>query len=174
MAWLALPVTVVLIAISLAAWPQNSLVAAQQSDLQSSESSILLSQVFASQSNLVSQVLCAALLYKTTIYVFVYLMLHAESKVRIVMPMVNMVPMVMQGSWNALDEAGNASQQILQSKTDFYTVFAPVNTAIQAAIAKSAVTCQHDFYLDQQCTTLMQLLNSTSLPQLLQNHSKFS
>ena len=85
---------------------------------------------------------------------------------------ITFIPMVVQGSWDELIEAGNASQT-LQSKTDSYTVFAPVTTAIQAAIAKSAVTCQHDFYLDQQCTTLMQLLNSTSLPQLLQNYSKF-
>ena len=79
----------------------------------------------------------------------------------------------MQDSWDALIDAGNASQ-ILQNRTGFYTVFAPVTTAIQAAIAKSAVTCQRNFYLDQQCTTLTQLLNSTSLPQLLRNHSKFS
>lgn len=78
-----------------------------------------------------------------------------------------------QRSWDALVEAGNASQA-LQRNTNLYTVFAPVTTAIQAAIAKSAVTCQRDFYLDQQCTTLTQLLNSTSLPQLLQNHSEFS
>ena len=97
-------------------------------------------------------------------------MLHAQHKVHMVMLM---MPVVMQGSWNALVEAGNASQT-LQSKTDSFTVFAPVTTAIQAAIAKSDVTCQQDFYLDQQCTILMQLLNSTSLPHLLQNHSKFS
>ena len=65
MAWLALPVTVVLIAISWAAWPQKYLVAAQQSDLQSSASSSLLTQVFTSQSDLVSQALCAALAYIT-------------------------------------------------------------------------------------------------------------
>ena len=76
MAWLALPVTVVFMAISLAAWPQKSLVAAQQSDLQSSEFSGLLSQVLASQSNLVSRVLCAALLYITTmIYTYIYICL---------------------------------------------------------------------------------------------------
>lgn len=54
MAWLALPVTAVLIAISLAAWPQESVVAAQQTDLQFSAPSKLLTEVFASQSGLVS------------------------------------------------------------------------------------------------------------------------
>ena len=97
-----------------------------------------------------------------------HFMLHAACCMRASFTFV-----VVQGSWNALVEAGNASQT-LQSKTDYFTVFAPVTTAVQAAIAKSAVTCQRNFYLDQQCTTLMQLLKSTSLPQLLQNHSKFS
>ena len=158
MAWLALPVTVVLIAVSSAAWPEKSLVAAQQSNLHSSAPSSLLSQVFAAQSDLVSQALCAATLYITIILCC--------------MLRVSFIPVAVQGSWDALFEAGNISQT-LQSTTDSYTVFAPVDTAIQEAIIKSDVTCQRDFYLDQQCTTLMQLLNSTSLSQLLQNHSKF-
>lgn len=58
MAWLALPVTAVLIAISLAAGPQKPLVAAQQTGLQVSEPSKLLTQVFASESDLVSEALC--------------------------------------------------------------------------------------------------------------------
>ena len=66
MAWLALPVIVVCIAISLAAWPQKSLVAAQENDVQSFAPSSPLSQVFASRSDLVSQALCAALRYITT------------------------------------------------------------------------------------------------------------
>lgn len=77
----------------------------------------------------------------------------------------------MQASWEALTQAGNASQT-LQSGIKSYTVFAPVNIAIQVAIAKSAVTCQSDFFLDQPCESLLQLLDSTSLPQLVQNHSK--
>lgn len=75
MAWLALPFTAVLIATSLAAWPHKYLVAAQQSDLQSPPSSNLLSQVFASQSDLVSQ----SLVYCLGLHHY-HSMLHAESQ----------------------------------------------------------------------------------------------
>ncbi|KAL3138617.1 hypothetical protein ABBQ32_006381 [Trebouxia sp. C0010 RCD-2024] len=125
MSWLALPAIALVVAITLTASPDNSFIAAQQSELQFSSPSSLLTQVLASQDEL--------------------------------------------ASWEALIQAGNASQT-LQSGIKSYTVFAPVNIAIQVAIAKSAVTCQSDFFLDQQCESMLQLLNSTSLPQLVQNH----
>lgn len=82
--------------------------------------------------------------------------------------------MYLQTSWSALVQAGNASQILNSSGSSIYTVFAPANSAIQTAVSNSAITCQTDFYKDQQCASLVNLLNSTSLPQMMLNYSKYA
>ena len=68
-------------------------------------------------------------------------------------------------------QAANVSQ-MLQNSGNLFTVFAPVNSAIQVAIENDLIMCQAEDYLDQPCTSLQALFNSTSLPQLVLNNSK--
>ncbi len=68
-------------------------------------------------------------------------------------------------------QAANVSQ-MLQNSGNLFTVFAPVNSAIQVAVENDLIMCQAEDYLDQPCTSLQALFNSTSLPQLVLNNSK--
>ena len=76
-----------------------------------------------------------------------------------------------QVSWGAMVQAANVSQ-MLQNSGNLFTVFAPANSAIQVAIENNLIMCQAEDYLDQLCTSLQALFNSTSLPQLVLNNSK--
>lgn len=76
-----------------------------------------------------------------------------------------------QVSWGAMVQAANVSQ-MLQNSGNLFTVFAPANSAIQVAIENDLIMCQAEDYLDQPCTSLQALFNSTSLPQLVLNNSK--
>lgn len=68
-------------------------------------------------------------------------------------------------------QAANVTQ-MLQNSGNLFTVFAPVNSAIQVAVEHDLIMCQAEDYLDQPCTSLQALFNSTSLPQLVLNNSK--
>ncbi len=68
-------------------------------------------------------------------------------------------------------QAANVTQ-MLQNSGNRFTVFAPVNSAIQVAVENDLIMCQAEDYLDQLCTSLQALFNSTSLPQLVLNNSK--
>lgn len=72
-------------------------------------------------------------------------------------------------SWGAMVQAANVSQ-MLQNSGNLFTVFAPANSAIQVAIENDLIMCQAEDYLDQPCTSLQALFNSTSLPQLVLNN----
>ena len=78
---------------------------------------------------------------------------------------------VLQDSFQSLVKAANLSQ-LLSGSSSNYTLFAPVDAAITAAIANTAIICQTEFEDDEPCTSMEALLNSTSLSQLLLNHSK--
>ena len=77
----------------------------------------------------------------------------------------------LQDLFQSLVKAANVSQ-FLSSSSNNYTLFAPIDAAITAAIANKAITCQTEFEDDEPCTSMEALLNSTSLSQLLLNHSK--
>ena len=68
-------------------------------------------------------------------------------------------------------QAANVSQMLQDSSSQF-TVFSPVNSAIESAIANNAVICQTDNFLDQPCTSLNDLFNSTSLSELVMNYGE--
>ena len=68
-------------------------------------------------------------------------------------------------------QAANVSQ-LLQDSSSQFTVFSPVNSAIESAIANNAVICQTDNFLDQPCTSLNDLFNSTSLSELVMNYGE--
>lgn len=76
-----------------------------------------------------------------------------------------------QVSWGAMVQAANVSQ-MLQSSSNLFTVFAPVDSAIQVAIENDLMACQTQYYLDEPCTSLQSIFNSTSLPQLVMNYGK--
>lgn len=78
----------------------------------------------------------------------------------------------LQDSFQSLVKAANLSQ--LLSSSNNYTLFAPTDAVITAAIANKAIICQTEFEDDEPCTSMEALLNSTSLSQLLLNHSKKS
>ena len=75
----------------------------------------------------------------------------------------------LQASWAAMVQAAGVST-LLQNSSNYYTLFAPVNSAINSGISSKAVICQSDSYLDSVCTSFNSLLNSTSLPQLVMNN----
>ena len=77
----------------------------------------------------------------------------------------------LQESFRSLVQAANLSQ-LLASSNSSYTLFAPTDAAIIAAIANKAIPCQTDFEDDQPCTSLSAVLNSTGLSQLVLNHGK--
>ena len=77
----------------------------------------------------------------------------------------------LQDSFQLLVQAANLSQLLFSSNSS-YTLFAPTDAAITAAIANKAIPCQTDFEDDQPCTSLSAVLNSTGLPQLVLDHGK--
>lgn len=77
----------------------------------------------------------------------------------------------LQESFQSLVQAASLSQ-LLASSNSSYTLFAPTDAAIIAAIANKAIPCQTDFEDDQPCTSLSAVLNSTGLSQLVLNHGK--
>lgn len=79
----------------------------------------------------------------------------------------------LQDSIQSLVQAANLSP-LLSNASGNYTLFAPSDTAITAALANKDILCQTDYEDDDVCTSFSAVVNSTSLTQLLLNHGKLN
>ena len=63
--------------------------------------------------------------------------------------------------WKVLGEEGKT-----------FTLFAPTNDALEKIFKEARLTCVHDFYKAQPCTSTADLLSSTNLKTILLNFGK--
>lgn len=159
MTWLVLPVAILYLAV---AWPVSSFQSQviTQRDLLQTTSSSDLAQVLAAQPDLVR-----VLVLNTQQTFRNNYSRHGTDACR------TEQARPLQGSFQSLIQAANLSQ-LLSNVSGNYTLFAPTDAAITAAIANQAILCQSAFEADSPCTSFGALLNSTNLSQLLLDHGK--